>query len=220
MDVATPLTPEAQRKQDRARKRKALLAGGVVLGLGAAVTLAAWSDDVFANGTFTTGSFELQGSTTADAGDFKNYDGPTGTPADTASLSFTMAPLDIAPGDVNYAPFWLRVNGTQDALITIPSVSGTTSALNTQLSYKIYTGAPTCDAAGVANLAAKIAYSKNSIDGAAADISAGNQVTAPQAPSSVPLCITVTAVADQTLLPQGTSTTITWRFTGTSVNGT
>ncbi|MFN3340157.1 MAG: SipW-dependent-type signal peptide-containing protein, partial [Dietzia sp.] len=50
------ITPDAQQKQDRARKRKALLAGGVVLGLGAAVTLAAWSDDVFANGIFNTGT--------------------------------------------------------------------------------------------------------------------------------------------------------------------
>ena len=39
-------SPAPSVKLDRNRKRKALLAGGVVLGLGATMTLAAWTDDV------------------------------------------------------------------------------------------------------------------------------------------------------------------------------
>ncbi|MDV8001645.1 SipW-dependent-type signal peptide-containing protein [Rhodococcus sp. IEGM 1408] len=45
------------------------MAGGVVLGLGAAVTLAAWSDGVFADGNFQTGEANLLGSQAAGADD-------------------------------------------------------------------------------------------------------------------------------------------------------
>jgi len=45
------------------RKVRAVLAGGLVLGVGAAVTLAAWNDSEFATGTFTAGTFNLEGST-------------------------------------------------------------------------------------------------------------------------------------------------------------
>ena len=50
----------------RSRKVRAILAGGLVLGLGAAVTLAAWNDSEFAKGTFTSGSLNIQGSVDGD----------------------------------------------------------------------------------------------------------------------------------------------------------
>lgn len=56
MDTVTPTTRNR-------RKVLAVLAGGLVLGVGAAITLAAWNDSEFATGTFTAGSFNLQGST-------------------------------------------------------------------------------------------------------------------------------------------------------------
>ena len=40
---------------------RAILAGGLVLGVGAAVTLAAWNDSEFVTGTFTAGTFNLRG---------------------------------------------------------------------------------------------------------------------------------------------------------------
>ena len=52
--------------KDGNRKILAVLAGGLVLGVGVAVTLAAWNDSEFATGTFTAGSFNLEGSTTGD----------------------------------------------------------------------------------------------------------------------------------------------------------
>lgn len=103
--TSTPLNPDAQRKQDRARKRKAILAGGVVLGLGAAVTLAAWSDDVFADGTFNTGSFDLIGSpgntAALDEAAYDQYE----TTAGAADLSFQIDALEMYPGETVAAPF-------------------------------------------------------------------------------------------------------------------
>lgn len=110
--TSTPLNPDAQRKQDRARKRKAILAGGVVLGLGAAVTLAAWSDDVFADGTFNTGSFDLIGSAydQADIAEL-NYSDWDATPG--ADLSFRINSVNMYPGETVAAPFSIaQASGT------------------------------------------------------------------------------------------------------------
>ncbi|MDZ4236208.1 MAG: hypothetical protein U1C73_21200, partial [Dietzia sp.] len=136
-----------------------------------------------------------------------------------ASLNFTMYPEEISPGDVNYAPFWLGVNGSQDALITIPEVTGTNEDLDPELSYTIYTGATSCNESGVGETGVNTAYS--GLIGDAPTVS--NPVTAPQlsaTPGSIQLCIAVSATSVQDDLPQGESTTITWQFTGTSVDGT
>lgn len=53
----------AAQKQNRRKKVRAVMASGLVLGVGAAVTLAAWSDSVWGVGEFGTGdsAFNVQG---------------------------------------------------------------------------------------------------------------------------------------------------------------
>lgn len=215
MSANSPLVTDTQ-QQDRRRKRKAILAGGMVLGLGAAVTLAAWSDDVFANGTFTTGSFELQGNaaiTNDDTAGFDDFDTAPGTP-----LTFELDPGEVAPGDVNYAPLALRVDGTQDALISIPTVTNSNGELSDFFTYTVYSGVQpaACNAGNTAS-------GDEAYTGAmGAPGTATAAVTAPQlsaTPTGTPLCIAVLAEDTQDL-PQGETTTITWEFEGTSVEGT
>lgn len=154
MDASTPQTPDLQRQQERKRKRKALLAGGVVLGLGAAVTLAAWSDDVFADGLFNTGGFELQASTTGAADSFKNYDGPGGS-LDSASLE--MDSTTMSPGDTVYAPLTIKASddSNHDGEFTLDVIqsSGKYSGI---INYTIYSGGAShganCSEAGVGSL--------------------------------------------------------------------
>ena len=75
-------------KTEHTRKRagivRAILAGGLVLGVGAAVTLAAWNDSEFATGTFGAGSFNLEGQETIAAG-FSDHETAPGAP--TAATS-------------------------------------------------------------------------------------------------------------------------------------
>jgi predicted ribosomally synthesized peptide with SipW-like signal peptide len=58
------------------------LIAGIVLGLGTTTTLAAWTDDVFANGAVTTGHFTIQGDPVYGAGiinpdtDFQDHPTP------------------------------------------------------------------------------------------------------------------------------------------------
>lgn len=162
MDATHSPAAELQKRQDRKRRRKALLAGGVVLGLGAAVTLAAWSDDVFADGTFDTGGFELQGSTNGD--DFFDYDGPgpgTGaggaTNPESASLSFNLDALKMTPSQTVYAPLTIRTSpDTKHAgefFIGNVSATGKYAPI---LTYRIYDGLTShgqnCNAAGAGSL--------------------------------------------------------------------
>ena len=108
------------------RRRRAVLAGGLVLGLGAAVTLAAWNDSEFASGTFTAGSFNLQGSTDGSVfGDNNNAASP-------ASLVFQVNPTNLAPDDVVYAPFAVRLAAgtTHDAEVTLSHEASTGTITN------------------------------------------------------------------------------------------
>ena len=64
MSTSPQPVPSAAQKQNRRKKTRAIMASGLVLGVGAAVTLAAWSDTVWGAGTFGTegSAFNIEGS--------------------------------------------------------------------------------------------------------------------------------------------------------------
>ena len=204
----------------RSRKFKAILAGGLVLGVGAAITLAAWNDSEFATGTFTAGSFNLEGSTTGAAAGYDDHNTDDGDAA--AALVFTTPFDNLAPEDVVYAPFWLRLAAgtTTDATLVVESITTTDSAEANaaDLSYDVYqlaSAAATCDAAGIgggtvvasgADLATDAAVTSTTLDLAngADDATAG---------APIQLCVVVTAGAG---LTEAGVTTSTWQFTATS----
>lgn len=111
---------ETGQRRRRAPKVRAILAGGLVLGVGAAITLAAWNDSEFAQGTFTAGAFNLEGST--DGSTFG--ENPVTAPA---TLGFTANPANLAPGDVVTAPFAVRLDDTttNDATVTVSTETST-----------------------------------------------------------------------------------------------
>lgn len=123
MNANAPLTSDVQQQEDKRRKRKALLAGGLVLGLGAAVTLAAWSDNVFADGTFQTGEFNLLGSqalASTTYADYLEYE-TDATAADLTTgstdggVNFRIDSLNLSPGETVVAPF--SVATSQDTTV-------------------------------------------------------------------------------------------------------
>nr|WP_277820066.1 SipW-dependent-type signal peptide-containing protein [Dietzia sp. CQ4] len=87
------------------------MAGGLVLGVGATMTLAAWSDDIWVNGQFRAGQFNVQGSpsttTTHTWGEYR-------TQAASAPLAFSsVVPTIVSPGTSYYAPFSLAIDSTK-----------------------------------------------------------------------------------------------------------
>lgn len=208
--------------QDRTARRKvrAILAGGLVLGVGAAVTLAAWTDDEFATGIFTAGQFDLEGSTTSATAGFADHESAD----DAAALEFTV-PLagNLAPDDVVYAPFWVRLAaGTStDATLDLAALSTAagTPDNTANLAWEVVALADgaACDAAGVAGGTSlgsgTTLASAPSVAGATVPLANGDPAT--DAGAAAALCFEVAAGPD---LVQGGSATATWQLTATSTD--
>lgn len=214
------LTPEASsqttKQQERSRKRKALLAGGVVLGLGAVATLAAFSDDVFGTGQFNTGDFNIEGSADGDAWD--EYETVNGA----ADLTFQLNALQMAPGQTVYAPFDIRIDApsTLDGLIThnFVQAEGTLAGL---LTYSMASNSANCS---VETPPASFDWGTDvSVTGE----TAGDSEVALESNASgtdgtpIQVCIAVTLDDDQTAVnnaDKSNPTTVTWGWNAQSVD--
>ena len=199
---------ETTRTRGRGKVR-ALLAGGLVLGVGATVVLAAWNDSEFGTGTFTAGAFNMQGSTNGTT--FTDHAAAPG-----ATLPFTLSPDNLAPGDTVYAPFAVRLaaNTSTGATVTVNgATAGGTSIAN--LSYQLLqTTSFGCDASttGTDLVAAGTALD-GTLSGVTFNLDAGSPTTDPGDP--VFLCFKVTAGAG---LVQGQSGTATWELSAASTS--
>lgn len=197
--------------RDRARKLRAVLAAGVVLGLGATLTLAAWNDSEYARGTFSAGAFNLEGST--DGTSFSDH----ATAGAAATLGFTVNPANLAPGDVVYAPFAVRLaaNPSTDASVTVAAVTNTGTVTNVTYAL-VRTTSMTCNAAAVTGGTVVIpAGTALSAIGSPTGwtLTKGSPVT--NAGSTVFLCFAVTAGAG---LVQSQTGSATWQITATSTS--
>ena len=110
-------------KKNASKKAKAILAGGLVLGVGAVVTLASWTDQEWANASFASGDFVLESST--DGADFTSH----ASVDESAQLQFDMpTATNLSPGQKLVAPFALRLDTetTYDANVTVeaPTANG------------------------------------------------------------------------------------------------
>ena len=198
--------PPLEHRGARGRRVRAVLAGGLVLGVGAAVTLAAWNDSEFAQGTFTAGSFNLEGST--DGTLFADH-ADAATPA---TLGFTVDPANLSPGDSVSAAFAVRLDAaTTSAADLAISASPATGTILPNLTYRLdQTTAFGCDLAGAETLVAA---------GTAIDTVPGTPAVALADGDGVAgapayFCFTVTAGSG---LQQTQTGTATWQFAATSV---
>jgi predicted ribosomally synthesized peptide with SipW-like signal peptide len=196
---------EAAPRTGRARKAKALLAAGVVLGVGAAVTLASWNDSEFAQGFFSAGTFNLVGST--DGAAYTDH----ATAGSPAALAFTVDASALSPGAVTAAPFAVRLDETttSDATVTL-AAQGTTGTV-TGLSYEVIrTSTFGCDASTTGTTVVPAGTAVGSAPAGASFALAHGQGV-PGAPAF--LCFKVTA--DGTLT-QGQTGSATWQLQAAS----
>lgn len=207
-------------KRLRSRRIRALLAGGLVLGLGATATLAAWNDSEFGTATFTAGKFDLVGAT--DGATFTGH-ATTGT---AATLSFVVAPTAMAPGNTTYALFSVKtanpsVAGTLQLTAGVPAGTGLAAYLTygVRLVPTAATASQSCTAATYA--AASAAATVVVADGSALTVNGAATATVPQAVTAnggnqLNYCFAVTLPTAALNGAQGLNMTQTWQIQGTS----
>ncbi len=197
-------TDDGGRRRRRSRMVRAILAGGLVLGIGAAVTLAAWNDSEYVTGSFQAGRFNLEGSTT-NGTTFTEH----ATPGTAGTLTFTLNPTTLSPGDVVYAPFAVRLDATttNNANVTL---AATTTGTVTNLTYELI--APTAFGCTSTTTGTSIVPALTPVSTAAPTgtftLTHGASVAGP----AVNLCFKVTAGT----VAQGQTGTVTWQFLATS----
>lgn len=159
-----PQSPQpAAKNQNRRKKARAIMASGLVLGVGAAVTLAAWSDTVWGQGTFGTedSAFNIQGNFTG----ADNGWGEFITDKTAGTMEFGPKANGMMPGDTVYAMVGLKEqHAKMDAKVTLTKVTADTSALRDLVSVKV--SQPTATKPGSC---ADVTY------GTPVNLSAGNQ---------------------------------------------
>lgn len=210
-----PQTPQpAAKNQNRRKKVRAVMASGLVLGVGAAVTLAAWSDTVWGEGTFGTentafnidGSFDGGATWAAHvASDGEGTDGP-------GAMTFAQGANTLIPNEPVFQLVGLQeTEANLGASIVLDRTKADTSPLAQHVSVGVADvgtseTAPACDSSVTFKQTAKIGATPGTM--LSTDIAAGGHRW---------VCFSAT-LADGAPLEVGDelSDAILWEFTATS----
>ncbi len=196
-------------KRQRGRKVAAVLAGGLVLGVGTMATLASWNDSEFAKATFTAGTFNLEGSVNQTAFSEHATEGAAGT------LLFSTAYNNLQPGDTVYSGYAVRLDKNTTYGATVNVSAGTFTGSTTGLTYTLFTTAT----AGCTTMSTPVT---NIVSAGTALNSVGtptsftlNKSTNVGTTDAAPVYLCFKVSADSSLTQAQTATPI-WKFTATS----
>ncbi|HVX07435.1 SipW-dependent-type signal peptide-containing protein [Humibacter sp.] len=193
---------------------RTLLAGGLVLGAGAAVTVAAWTAQDDAVGGFVTSRFSTE--STVNGG--TSWSDNSTTPA-TLSLSAGA----LMPGDATAASFGIHATtGSVSGTESLQTPSGVAGALAPSLQYRVYrasssacsaTSAPAAGSDWLVGDAVGWAALSSTVPANSTPLAAGG-TGAPGAPAW--FCFQVRLSTDAPNSVQASGAQATWRFLGTS----
>jgi predicted ribosomally synthesized peptide with SipW-like signal peptide len=182
---------------------RAVLAGGLVLGVGAAITLAAWQDDEFAHGIFTASDFNLVGQVNDTEGLTDHSTAPGG------ALAFTLDAAALVPGATVYAPYAVAADQGTTAPARVTVTSDSADGTLTGLSYAlIETPDFGCDATTTGTALVPAGTALGTVPGGTTFDVAAATAEAKGAPKY--LCFAVTASSD---LAQKQTGQAVWKFT-------
>ncbi|MCB0911332.1 MAG: SipW-dependent-type signal peptide-containing protein [Propionibacteriaceae bacterium] len=192
-------------KRQRGRKVAAVLAGGLVLGVGTMATLASWNDSEYAKATFTAGYFNLEGAVDASQATFSEHV----SSAAAGTLSFTAPVSNLTPGDVVAAPFALRLGAGTTNNATVTMLAPTSTGTVTNLTYEVVkTASAGCTTSTTGTTVVAAGTAVTSVTGASTiSLNMGSPTTVAGAPAY--LCFKVTAGSG---LVQSQTGSVTWQF--------
>lgn len=177
-----------------------------MLGIGGAVTLAAWNDSEYAGGAVTAGHFTLEGST--DGSNFRSSE-----PDSPHILPF--APdVELYPGSRAYAPFSVRTaEGSVGGTVQVLASEGNGDGLGNFLTYGIRQIEGTTCTAEAFNGGANVVPRGTALTVGADDAQA---LPANQG-ATVNYCLELQLPEGAPNEAQGLTATPEWQFFGTSV---
>lgn len=205
---------QVRRAGTASRRLRAVLAGGLVLGVGAAVTLAAWNDSEYATGSFSASVFNTESSIDRDT-----WAHNTNPPVATFTAVSGMSPTVSA-----YSSFNIRTTSATNVAgtVSLTNLARTTTAgsLTEVLEYRIARLATATTACNATTIAAGtwVAGGASSYVAATAAVPAPVSSALAAGGGEVRFCIDVRIAAGAANSYQGATGTLTWTFTATSNN--
>jgi predicted ribosomally synthesized peptide with SipW-like signal peptide len=197
------------------RRLRASLAGALVLGVGATMTLAAWTDSENATGSFAASVFDTESSANG-----TTWASNTGSPGAT----LTFAATAMSPGTSSYAPLDVRTSliSTVGGTVTLNSATPT-GALGAVLEYRAIriTTATTCGLAAFSGTPTYIAGGSGPSYIAVNTVpTGGSQVATTLGPagSATRYCFDVRVQQTAANTYQGTTASVTWLFGAVSTS--
>jgi len=206
----------AARRPRTFRRVRAVLAGALVLGVGATMTLAAWTDTEFASGSFTASRFDTE-SNADGSGWASNINPPVAT--------FTAA-TGMSPTVSKFTTLDVRTTATTSVSGSVLlTATGKTGTLGDVLEYRVVraaTTSSTCDSTAFTNGSAVFVAGNNATT--PVYVTGGTMPTTPPsqtiaaAGGLLRYCFDVRIKAGTAMSYQGATGTLTWTFTSTSAN--
>ncbi|WP_221585953.1 SipW-dependent-type signal peptide-containing protein [Microbacterium sp. G2-8] len=198
------------------RKILAVLAGGTVVGVGAAITLANWNDSEFATGTFAAGSFNIEGSLDNGGTDAYAEHDTAATAQQLDTVEYVADTSSMVPGEIAYDSFFVRVDAptTVSGTLAMNGITGTGDVAEYAYDVAAIGVGETCDATTIAAgtvLGTGAGLDENTAAAATADLVHDDDTAVAGVP--VHLCFAVEASEE---LTQGATATATWEFQATS----
>jgi predicted ribosomally synthesized peptide with SipW-like signal peptide len=196
---------------------RALLSGGLVLGLGAVMTLASWNDSEYATTTLSTSVFNTESSLNGGS-----------TYADNAAPpgpSVTFSGAVFAPGDVQYWNILTRTKAKSiPGTLTVPAPAlggANTATLSQYFVYRVVNTTAACNAAAFTTSPVWVVGNPTTKRPLTAGQEAGVTISLPAATATLPsavtgLCFEMTLLDTAPITVQGQVSTATWHFVATS----
>lgn len=214
LGAAVALTRRSRRAPRRTqpsrafRRVRALLAGGLVLGVGATMTIAAWTDQELATTTVSAGTFSIVSR--SDQGAFASH-GPTET-----VLTVPLDATGLYPGIKKAAYVQVQASGTLPGTVSLSGVTVTNNAngvptgADLALQNAIKVGVAVVAAPANCTTAITAGTALNTVPALAA------QTLTVSPLNTITYCIVLDLPADASGAAQGGTVKPTWTFTGST----
>ena len=196
----------SQKRAGAKRKIAAVLAGGLVLGIGAATTLAAWTDSQYASASFTAGIFKLESSINGTT--WVDY-------TSSAPAQLTLSATGMSPGVSSFGYLDVRTTDISTLGGTVLLQAATKGSSDPQdmidaleFRAKALAAGQTCDAGALSSAVFA--------DVTASPVVAGSQSLSPNKANVVRYCLQTRMKASAPSSVQGKTANLTWTVLGTS----